>query len=81
MIKFNFRQFPGINEKAKQPWNVDVHLMRIVATPDEVGEPTPEGFTTTRMNLFVCTWLIVRILLGELTPFMTIIVLRSKAVP
>lgn len=43
LIKFNFRQFPVHTEIAHQPWEIDVHQFRIIATQDEQGEPTPEG--------------------------------------
>lgn len=43
LIQFNFRQFPVDSRIAHQPWEVDVHQFRIVATQDEQGEPTPEG--------------------------------------
>ena len=43
LIKFNFRQFPVDTQMAHQPWEIDVHQFRIIATQDEQGEPTPEG--------------------------------------
>ena len=43
LIKFNFRQFPVDSSLADQPWEIDVHQFRIVASEDEPGEPTPEG--------------------------------------
>ena len=43
LIKFNFRQFPVDNSLAHQPWEIDVHQFRIVASQDEQGQPTPEG--------------------------------------
>lgn len=43
LIKINFRQFPVSIDMAHKPWKIDVHEIRIVATMDESGEPTPEG--------------------------------------
>lgn len=43
LIKFTFRQFPLTTQMTQQPWKIDVHQFRIVATNDEQGEPTPEG--------------------------------------
>ena len=53
LIRFNFRQFPVSMKKAQQPWKLDVHQVRIVATPDEAGSPTPEGIHHDE-NDFVC---------------------------
>ena len=43
LINFNFSQFPVDTSQARQPWEIDVHQFRIVATQDEPGQPTPEG--------------------------------------
>ena len=43
LIKFNFRQFPVETSQTEQPWEIDVHQFRIVASQDEQGQPTPEG--------------------------------------
>lgn len=43
LITFNFRQLPVERSMAYQSWKVDVHQIRIVASPEEKGEPTPEG--------------------------------------
>ncbi len=43
LIKFNFRQFPVDSSMTHQPWEIDVHQFRVVASQDELGEPTPEG--------------------------------------
>ena len=43
LIKMNFKQFPMSEKIANNAWKVDVHQIRIVATADEAGEPTPEG--------------------------------------
>ena len=53
LIRFNFQQFPVSKEMAQQPWKLDVHQIRIVATPGEAGEPTPEGIHHDE-NDFVC---------------------------
>ncbi|NDJ60837.1 MAG: 2OG-Fe dioxygenase family protein [Chloroflexi bacterium] len=44
LIRFNFRHYP-IDDAAMQtqPWQVDIHQVRIVAEPGQAGEPTPEG--------------------------------------
>ncbi len=43
LIKFDFQQLPvSMNEKS-DPWMVDIHQIRIIATSNENGEPTPEG--------------------------------------
>jgi hypothetical protein len=59
LIKFNFRNFPADSERAGHSWNVDVHQIRIVATPDEVDEPTPEGIHHDE-NDFICMHLVKR---------------------
>ena len=43
LIMFNFRQFPVEGQMSHNPWEIDVHQFRIVASQDEQGEPTPEG--------------------------------------
>ncbi len=43
LIAFNFRQFPVGRSRTRQPWKIDVHQFRIVASRDELGQPTPEG--------------------------------------
>ncbi len=43
LIKFDFKQFPVNNPMSSQAWEIDIHQFRIVASPDEQGEPTPEG--------------------------------------
>ena len=43
LIKMNFKQFPMSEKMANNTWKIDVHQIRIVATSDEAGEPTPEG--------------------------------------
>ncbi len=59
LIKFNFRQFPLENDMVKQAWHVDVHLIRIVASANEIGEPTPEGIHHDE-NDFICMHLVKR---------------------
>lgn len=43
MIRFDFRNFPLTDEMCHHSWQVDVHLIRVVASADESGHPTPEG--------------------------------------
>jgi hypothetical protein len=43
LIKSNFRQFPVDSDLIDEPWEIDVHQFRIIASQDEPGEPTPEG--------------------------------------
>ena len=43
LIELNFRQLPVERERFGNPWVVDVHQVRIVATADEAGEPAPQG--------------------------------------
>ena len=43
LIRFVFRQLPIEDDRLSHPWLVDVHQVRITATPGEQGEPTPEG--------------------------------------
>jgi hypothetical protein len=45
LIRFNFAQFPVAADDPRRddPWEVACHQFRIIATPDEIGEPTPEG--------------------------------------
>lgn len=43
LIRFNFRQLPVGPDRVGQSWTIDVHQIRISATGDERGEPTPEG--------------------------------------
>ena len=59
LIKINFHQFPVSEEMTQKPWKLDVHQIRIVATSDEAGEPTPEGIHHDE-NEFVCMHLIKR---------------------
>ena len=42
LILFDFSQLP-IEQKQHQNWNVGIHQIRILAKPDEVGHPAPEG--------------------------------------
>jgi hypothetical protein len=59
LIEFNFRHFPLDNSAIQLPWNIDVHQIQIVATPDEEGEPTPEGPHHDE-NHFICMYLVNR---------------------
>ncbi len=43
LIRLFFRQLPIAGDRLSHPWLVDVHKVRITATPGEQGEPTPEG--------------------------------------
>jgi len=43
LVRCCFEQLPVEEERRKQAWEVRVHQIRIVATPDETGEPAPEG--------------------------------------
>lgn len=44
LIRWDFQQFPLHEpEWAFQPWQVDVHLIYVVAQPGGEGHPTPEG--------------------------------------
>jgi len=42
LVHFDFEQFPLDDADHHTPWRVDVHLIRVVATPGKVGHPTPE---------------------------------------
>ncbi len=59
LIRINFQQFPVSEEMSKKAWKLDVHQIRIVATSDQNGEPTPEGIHHDE-NDFVCMHLIKR---------------------
>jgi len=44
LIRFDFANFPQRDaEQGQHPWQVDVHQIHVVAQPDELGLPTPEG--------------------------------------
>jgi len=43
LIQFDFRQLPVSQKEKCEPWLVDIHQIRTVATVVESGEPTPEG--------------------------------------
>ena len=43
LIRFDFMQFPLNDKRRNGPWNVDVHLVRVIAREGEIGQPTPEG--------------------------------------
>jgi hypothetical protein len=43
LIRFDFAQFPLTDAQRGHEWQVDVHLIRVVAHAGEVGHPTPEG--------------------------------------
>ncbi len=52
MILFNFQQFQVPAEKLCQPWKLDIHQIRIVASPDEDGHPSPEGIHRDESDFF-----------------------------
>jgi len=45
LIKFGFWQCPAASDESliNQSWEADVHLIRIVSSAGQIGEPTPEG--------------------------------------
>ncbi|MEV7727374.1 2OG-Fe dioxygenase family protein [Streptomyces sp. NPDC087917] len=45
LLRANFEKFPVGADDARldDPWDVQCHQFRIISTPDETGEPTPEG--------------------------------------
>jgi hypothetical protein len=43
LIEFDYAQFPVAEELGREAWQVACHQFRIIARPDEPGEPTPEG--------------------------------------
>lgn len=43
LIRFDFAQFPVDAAMRNGTWQVDVHLIRVVARAGESGQPTPEG--------------------------------------
>lgn len=43
LVRFDFLQFPMSNDMRMGTWQVDVHLMRVVAQRDMKGQPSPEG--------------------------------------
>jgi hypothetical protein len=43
LIEFDYAQFPVAEDLARDAWQVACHQFRIIARPDEPGEPTPEG--------------------------------------
>lgn len=43
LIRFNMEQFPVRLDQRSQPWQVDIHLIRVVADATGAGHPTPEG--------------------------------------
>jgi hypothetical protein len=43
LIKFQFRLLPLADEAKQQSWLIEVHQIRIVTTPDRIGQPTPYG--------------------------------------
>lgn len=43
LIRFDFNTFPMSDAMRQGTWQVDVHLMRVIAQRDVAGQPTPEG--------------------------------------
>lgn len=43
LIRFNMAHFPLDDAMRAQPWQVDIHLIRVTTQPDVQGQPTPEG--------------------------------------
>lgn len=43
LIRFDFAQFPMADDLRRDVWQVDVHLIRVLARQHAKGEPTPEG--------------------------------------
>jgi len=43
MVRFDFRHFPVDDDLKNDPWDVHVHLIRVTASTDTDGHPTPEG--------------------------------------
>ncbi|MDH2428353.1 2OG-Fe dioxygenase family protein [Sphaerisporangium sp. TRM90804] len=43
LLEFDFAQFPVTLEQLEHPWDVQCHQFRIISTPEELGDPTPEG--------------------------------------
>ena len=43
LIRLLFRQLPIEPDRLSHPWLVDIHQIRITATAEEQGQPTPEG--------------------------------------
>ncbi len=43
LIRLLFRQLPIEPDRLSHPWLVDIHQIRITATAEEDGQPTPEG--------------------------------------
>lgn len=43
LVGFNLSQFPISEGMRQHAWQVDVHLIRVIAQPGTMGEPTPEG--------------------------------------
>lgn len=45
LMRDDFAHFPLADDDTRldEPWDVQCHQFRIISTPDEIGEPTPEG--------------------------------------
>ncbi|MFY4719824.1 2OG-Fe dioxygenase family protein [Streptomyces sp. LaBMicrA B280] len=43
LLRDDFARFPVEDGRLDEPWDVQCHQFRIIGTPEELGEPTPEG--------------------------------------
>lgn len=43
LIRFDFARFPVSDHRLAEPWDVQCHQFRILGSPGQLGEPTPEG--------------------------------------
>lgn len=43
LVRFDLAQFPIGDDMRENPWQVDIHLIRVIAQPGVFGQPTPEG--------------------------------------
>lgn len=45
VLKFSFKQMPEdlVAGKLEDAWEAEVHMVRVIASTDQLGEPSPEG--------------------------------------
>lgn len=43
LVKANIAKFSLTDDMQGKSWEINVHLMRIIGTAEEIGDPTPEG--------------------------------------
>jgi hypothetical protein len=45
LLKFSFKQMPEdiVAGKLEDAWEAEVHMVRVIASTDQLGEPSPEG--------------------------------------